>query len=343
MDLGLLDAFTLPFMWRALATLAVLAIAAGVVGLGISFRELEFISDGLVHAVFPGLVIGAIVGGTAGLLRGALGAALLAAVLFTLLAGRGGRGTGKAAAGRGGESAAIAVVLTGLFSLGVVLVSRQIAAPSQSNQGEGSAETNYAAQLQDLLFGHLLTVTDTQFWQIALVALAAVGIMALTVRKQIFRAFDPDGFEAAGFRILPTDLALAVATSLLVVGGVQALGVLMVLALLTVPMAVARLVTRRFWLLIPLAILVPLLAGVLGLWASYAASVGANLSVSPGAAVVLILIAIYVLVIVARGLGAAITRARRDPNARGDAQARAAAAGTVTPPNEAAAEPVRPL
>lgn len=312
MDIGLFDAFTLPFMWRALATIAVLALAAGVVGLGISFRELEFISEGLVHAVFPGLVIGAIVGGTAGLLPGALGAALLAAVLFTLLAGRVGRGDAQTRSGRGGDSAAIAVVLTGLFSLGVVLVSRQMASPAQSSQGEGSAETNYAAQLQDLLFGHLLTVTDTQFRQIALVAAVAVGIMVLTARKQIFRAFDPEGFEAAGFRVLPTDLALAVATSLLVVGGVQALGVLMVLALLTVPMAVARLVTRRFWLLIPLAVLVPLLAGVLGLWASYAASVGADLSVSPGAAVVLILIAIYALAIAARVLIAAFVRRGRE-------------------------------
>ena len=86
---GPFDVFALPFMSRALITVAVLAVAAGVVGLFISLRDLEFMSDGLIHAVFPGLVIGSIVGGTAALLPGALIAALAAVVLLTVLERRG--------------------------------------------------------------------------------------------------------------------------------------------------------------------------------------------------------------------------------------------------------------
>ena len=272
MDISILDALQLPFMARAFATIAVLAVAAGVVGLGISFREMEFVSDGMVHAVFPGLVIGAALGGSAGLLPGAVVAALAAAVIFTLLDRRGGAGS----------DAAIAVGLTGLFSLGVVLVSKQ--------QG-------YAAQLQDLLFGHLLTVTSAQLWQIVVVAVVAIGIMLFTGRAQLFRAFDLGGFEAAGFKVLRTDLALAIATALLVVAGVQALGVLMVVALLTVPMAVSRLLTKRLGLLVPLAIAVPLVAGALGLWWSFAWSVSGDISVSPGVLVVLLLVAAYLLAV----------------------------------------------
>lgn len=293
MEIGLLDVFQLPFMARALLTVAVLAVAAGIVGLGISMRELEFISDGLVHAVFPGLVIGVALGGTAGLLPGAVVAALLAAVLFTVLGRR----------ADVGSDAAIAVVLTGLFSLGVVLVSRQ---------------SGYVSQLQELLFGRLLTVTEQQLWQIVVVAAVAVVIMLLTARAQIFRAFDPLGFEAAGFAPLRTDLALTVSTALLVVAGVQALGVLMVIALLTVPMAVARLLTRRFALLVPIAIAVPLVAGVLGLWWSFALSVGSGLSVSAGALVVLVLVGVYALaVLVAMLIGAV----RRRPARRGGSAA----------------------
>lgn len=272
MEIGLLEALQLPFMARALVTIAVLAVAAGVVGLGISFREMEFVSDGMVHAVFPGLVIGAALGGSAGLLPGAVVAALAAAVIFTLLDRRGGAGS----------DAAIAVGLTGLFSLGVVIVSKQ--------QG-------YAAQLQDLLFGHLLTVTSAQLWQIVVVAVAAICIMLFTGRAQLFRAFDTGGFEAAGFSVLRTDLALAIATALLVVAGVQALGVLMVVALLTVPMAVSRLLTKRLALLVPLAIAVPLAAGALGLWWSFVWSVAGGLSVSPGALVVLLLVVAYLLAV----------------------------------------------
>lgn len=286
MDVGILEAMQLPFMARACATLAVLAVAAGIVGLGISFREMEFVSDGLVHAVFPGLVIGAVVGGSAGLLPGAVIAALAAAVVFTLLDRRGGAGS----------DAAIAVGLTGLFSLGVVLVSKQ---------------SGYVSQLQDLLFGHLLTVTGTQLWQIVVVSLIAVGIMLLTVRAQLFRAFDPAGFEAAGFKVLRTDLALSAATAMLVVAGVQALGVLMVVAMLTVPMAVSRLLTRSLALLVPIAILVPLTVGGLGLWWSFVWSVELDLSVSPGALVVLLLVVAYLFAVVLRLLLRRVTKARR--------------------------------
>ena len=276
-DFTPIDVCARPFMWRALVTVAVLAVAAGIIGLFISFRELEFVSDGLVHAVFPGLVVGAAIGGTEGLLPGAVIAAILAAVLFTVIDHRGGTGT----------DAAIAVVLTGLFSLGVVLVSRQ---------------DGYVSQLQELLFGRLLTVTEGQLWQIVVVAVVAVGIVLLNWRAQLFRAFDPAGFAAAGFRPLATDLTLSVAVALLVVAGVQALGVLMVIALLTVPMAAARLFTRGFALLIPIAILTPLIAGVVGLWLAFDWSVGAGATVSPGAVVVLLLVAGYGIAALSRVL-----------------------------------------
>ncbi|WP_336660004.1 metal ABC transporter permease [Leucobacter sp. USHLN153] len=282
---GLLEIFTLPFMWRALLTVGVLALAAGVIGLFISFRELEFVSDGLVHSVFPGLVVGAMIGGSAGLLPGAVVAAILAALLFTLIEHRGGVGA----------DAAIAVVLTGLFSLGVVLVSRQ----------EG-----YVSQLQELLFGRLLTVTQTQLWQIVVVAVVALAIVALTWRAQLFRAFDSAGAEAAGFRLLGADLALGVAVALLVVAGVQALGVLMVIALLTVPMAASRLVTRRFPLLIPIAILLPLATGIAGLWLSFEWSVAGGATVSPGAVVVLLLVGAYLVAALARLAAGALARRR---------------------------------
>lgn len=273
-----LGIFGLPFMWRALVTVVILAVAAGVVGLFVSFREMEFVSDGLVHAVFPGLVVGAAVAGSDGVLPGAAVAAVAAAVLFTVLERRGGIGT----------DAAIAVVLTGLFSLGVVLVSRQ---------------DGYVSELQELLFGRLLTVTDSQLGQIFAVAVIACVIVVVTWRAQLFRAFDAAGAEAAGFRPLATDLALGISVALLVVAGVQALGVLMVIALLTVPMAASRLLASRLAILIPIAILLPLAAGVGGLWVSFELSVSSGLTVSPGALVVLILVGLYGL--------AALTRVAR--------------------------------
>lgn len=290
---GFVGVFGLPFMLRALVAIALLAVATAIVGVFINFRELEFVSDGLVHAVFPGLVVGSIAGGTAGLLPGAVAAAVLAALLFTLL----GRSGSPRSGGVGSRDAGIAVVLTGLFSLGVVLVSRS---------------ESYVSQLQELLFGRILTVTGAQLWQIAVVACVAIGIILVTRRAQLFRAFDPAGFRAVGFSEFRTDLALNIAVALLVVAGVQALGVLMVIAILVVPVAVARLLTRRLWLLAPVAALVTLAAGAAGLWGSFEWSLRGSVSASPGAMIVLALVALYGVAVAgslaARALGGARDR-----------------------------------
>ena len=271
----LLTAFTLPFVSRALITVLVLAVAAGVVGLFISFRDLEFVTDGLVHAVFPGLVVGYLMGGSAAILPGALVAGVIAAVLLVFVAKR----------NSVGHDAAIVVMLTSMFSLGIVLVSKQ----------EG-----YVAQLESLLFGHLLTVTDIQLVSVTIVAALACSIIFCTWRAQLYRAIDETGFRAAGFHPLRTDLWLNIAVAMLVVAGVQALGNLMVLALLVVPMAAARQMTNRLGLLIPVAIVVSLVSGIMGLTASIWASFGFDRNASAGACVVLIMIAFYAIAAVAR-------------------------------------------
>lgn len=297
--------FALPFMQRALLAIVILAIAAGVVGLFIHFRELEFVSDGLVHAVFPGLVIGMLVGGSALLLPGAAVAAGIAAVLFSFLGRSAG---GRRGSARGAADAGIAVVLTGLFSVGVVLVSRQ---------------ESYVSQLQELLFGRILTVSDVQLAQMAVVAAVAVAIIAITRRAQLYRAFDLEGFEASGFRPLRTDLALNLAVALLVVAGVQALGVLMVVAILVVPMAVARLITNRLGLLIPIAILVTILTGFAGLWIAFEWSVQGGVSVSPGAVIVLVLVLAYGAAVGLAYLVSGVSRATSRVQAREQVKGRA--------------------
>lgn len=271
----LIAAFELPFMSRALLTVTVLAIASGIVGVFVSFRDMEFVTDGLVHAVFPGIAIGYMLGGDSMILPGALLAALVTVVVMTILSN-----TGKS-----GSDATIAVVMTSMFSLGVVVVSRS----------EG-----YISELESLLFGHLLTVTDTQLVQLSIVAVIAVALIALTWRRQLFRAHDPQGFAAAGFSPLATDLTLGAAIAMLVVAGVQALGNLMVLALLIVPIAAARQFTRRLWLLAPLAIMIALTSGVTGLSISAWASFGHNVNASAGALVVLTMLLLYLVALMVR-------------------------------------------
>lgn len=270
----LFDSFTLPFMARALSVLIVLSLVAGVVGVLVNLRGLEFISDGLTHAVFPGIAVGFVWGGRDGLFIGAMIAAMVAAVLLTLLM-----------RSRVPADAAIAIVLTATFSVGVIVVSRQ---------------TNFAGQLEQLLFGRLLTVTTGEVVQTIVICGVALLLVAVTLKEQVFRAFDRGASEAAGYRTLVLDVILNVAIALVVVAASSAVGNLLVLAVLIVPGAVARLATTQLSLLFGLAAGFAALGAWLGLAVGYQASVVAGINLPSGATVVVVLVAGYAVALVAR-------------------------------------------
>lgn len=271
---GLFAPFSLPFMARALAVLLVLSIVSGIIGVLVNLRSLEFISDGLTHAVFPGIAIGFIWGGREGLFLGALVAAVVGAVALTLLVGRAVT-----------SDAATAIVLTAMFSVGVIVVS---------------SSSDYAGQLEQLLFGRLLTVTPGEVVQTAIVGGIALVMVLVTLKEQLFRAFDLAASTAAGYRSMWLDVILNVAVALVVVAASRAVGNLLVLAFLIVPAAVARLVTVRLEWLFPIAAAVAALAAWFGLGLGFAASVSADLNLPSGATVVLVLVAGYLIALSTR-------------------------------------------
>ena len=271
---SLTTAFTLPFMGRALMVLLVLSVAAGVIGVFINLRGLEFLSDGLTHAVFPGLAAGFVFGGQGGVMVGALIAAAAATVVLTLMSNN-----------RVTSDATTAIVLTAMFSIGVIIVS---ATPSR------------AGGLEQLLFGHLLTVTDSEAITTAVVAGIALLLVLMTFRRQMFHAFDPEGSAAAGYRRVSTELVLNVAIALVIVAASNAVGNLLVLAVLIVPGALARLVTNKLGGLFAVAVGAAVLASWLGLAAGFAISVGGGVDVPGGATVALSFVALYALALLAR-------------------------------------------
>lgn len=265
---------SVPFLTRALAVLVVLSIAAGVIAVFVNLRGLEFVSDGLTHAVFPGLAAGFVVSGKPGVLWGALIAAVAATIFLTLLGSK-----------RFGNDASVAIVLTAMFSIGVIIVSTS-----------GSA----AGGLEQLLFGHLFTVTPTEAISTIAVAGVALFIVLITFRRQLFRAFDPEASRAAGYRAAVTDLWLNVAIALVVVASSVAVGNLLVLAILIVPGAVARLLSARLTVMIVIALVVAVLASWGGLIEAVAASVNAGFDLPGGATVALAFAAAFLLALIVR-------------------------------------------
>ncbi|GGR17758.1 metal ABC transporter permease [Agromyces mediolanus] len=305
MSLGdaLFGAFAMPFMGRALFVMLVLAVVAGVIGVLVNLRGLEFITDGLTHAVFPGLAIGLALGGTAGLIPGAAVAALAAALVLTWL-------------DRAGitSDAAIAIVLTATFSIGVIVVSRS---------------DDYAGELEALLFGRVLTVPPEQLVPLVGVSLLALLAIGVTMKQQLLRAFDPAGSRAMGDSALALDLVLNAAVALVVVAASATIGSLLVLALLIVPGAVARLVTVRLWWLFPIAAAFAAVAAWLGLAANYAISLGAGVDLPAGSTIVAVFVLGYGLVLAVALLAGRLARRARPEHSAGPAATTTAAAAAT--------------
>jgi len=269
-----------------LAELVLLALICGPVGAFVLVRRLSFATDALTHTVFPGVVIGFLAGGIDGVFLGALVAAVVTAVALTLLTRTGGVG----------DDDATAVLLTAMFAIGVVLVSRR---------------SSFASDLTAFLFGRILTVTPRQLVETAVLGVVVLALLALGGRQFLFRAFDPVAASAAGFRLGRLDLWLNLIVALVVVAAVRAVGTVLVVALLVVPAAAARLVTARFLAIMLVGTALTAAAGWLGLWLSWTASVDHGLRLTSASAVVLLLVAAYLLLLPVRRLPRLADAARK--------------------------------
>jgi manganese/iron transport system permease protein len=278
----LVEPFRLPYMQRALLEVLLLGALAGVVGVFVVLRRLAFVSDALTHTIFPGVVIAHLLDRS--LLLGALAFGVLTAVLLTGI---------TAGSRRVGADAALAILLTSFFSLGVVLVSRT---------------RTYTADLTVFLFGRVLAVDRADLLQT--LALAAVVVATLwALRKElVLRAFDPDGATAMGYRTAALDLVLNLLIALVVVAAVKAVGTVLVVALIIVPAAAARLLADRVATTAALAAALGALGGWLGLAASYEVSVDHGIRLAAGATIVVVLVALFALAAAAAPLRRGLAR-----------------------------------
>ena len=227
---------------RALIEVTLVGLACGALGALVVLRGLSFIGDALAHCVVPGVVIGYLTRGSLTLWGGL--AALLSAWAIGFFVRR----------GRLGGDAAIAVVYTGMFALGLALIS---------------ATGSYLNDLTEILFGNLLAVDEAELWSSGAAALVVLLTLGLLFRPLVLASFDPGAARALGVPLGLLDALLYGLIALAVVSGVVAVGSLLVTALLIVPAAAARLVARQVHTLMLLGALFGAMAGWIGLYASY--------------------------------------------------------------------------
>jgi ABC-type Mn2+/Zn2+ transport system permease subunit len=248
------------------ATLA--GALCGVVGCYVVLRNMSYIGHGLSHAIFGGYAVAGLIGVNLFLGAGAWG------VITALAIG------GIVRRRPIGSDAAIGVVTTASFALGLALV-----------QLYGSPGQNADA----LLFGNVLGVTFADVWLIVAVSIGAALFIGFGYRQLLFTTFDTEVAKATGVRTGLVDGLLMVLLSATVLATMNVMGVTLIAANLVVPAVVARMLTDSFGRMLGYAGVIGAVSGFVGMNASY------HLDVASGPTIVLTAATFFVVAFVAGG------------------------------------------
>ncbi|HEY0614799.1 MAG TPA: metal ABC transporter permease [Candidatus Elarobacter sp.] len=268
---GLLAPFQESFMQRAFVVALVVGALCSAMGTYVVLRKLSFIGDGLAHASFAGIAIAYLRG--ANFYAGAATATILTALAIGFVHRR----------AKVSLDTSIGVLFTAAFALGVFLMSRSPRA---------------TVDLQSFLFGSILGVSAGDVATVVGLGLAVALVVAALWRPLLYTSFDPVVAQAAGVRVPLVDYALLVVLAITIIVSLQAVGIVLVAALLVTPAAAASQLTRRFIPMMSLATVFGVLSTVGGLYASY------ELHASSGATIVLLATLIFFLAL-------AVSAARR--------------------------------
>lgn len=277
---AILDPLAFPFFVRALAASVVVGLVCAVVGSFMVLRGLAFMGDALSHSAFPGVV-------AAYLLKGPfyLGAAI-AAVGTALAIGW------VTSRGRLRGDTAIGVLFAGMFALGIFLFSRI---------------PNYVGDLFGFLFGEILGIGEGDLLAISALAIVVLAVVALFWKELLYSTFDPQGAAAAGLPVVRLEYMFLALIALTIVVSLQAVGIILVVAMLVTPAAIGQLLASSFWRLLGVAVAVGVIGPVVGLYLSY------WLDSATGATIVLVETLVFLVAVVVGRRPVAIRPGRGGP------------------------------
>ncbi|MFN8526587.1 MAG: metal ABC transporter permease [Chloroflexota bacterium] len=270
----MLEPFQFEFFTRGLIAATLTGALCGLMGVYIVLRKMSYIGHGLAHAAFGGAVVSYVMQ-----LNFYFGAGLWgfgAALLINAVARR--RGIGA--------DAAIGIITTASFALGVALISRY---------------RRFSRNFDAALFGNILGVTTEDLVVIGVVLMATVLVVFFFYKQLLFTTFDPEVARVYGVNTALAETVFALMLAGTIIASMQVMGVTLVAAAVVVPAIVARLLTDSFSSMLWLSTTIGALCGLVGIYASY------FLDVSSGATIVLVSALLFVLVfgwtLLLRGLG----------------------------------------
>jgi manganese/iron transport system permease protein len=240
------------FFVRALVASALVGVACAVVGAFVVLKGMSFVGDAVSHSAFPGVVLAYLLG-----LPIILGGAV-AAIGTALGIGALTRRSGLRA------DAVIGVLFAGMFALGVALFS---------------SIPNYVGDLFHFLFGDVLGISFADLISLAVLASLLLLIVWVLWKELLFATFDPLGAGAAGLPVRRLDDLLLILIAVTIVVSLQAVGIVLVVAMITTPAATAQLLVKRFGQMIALAALIGVISSLVGLYVSYALDIASGASI----------------------------------------------------------------
>lgn len=257
-----------PFMRDAVLITILIAPAAALLSCFLVLKGWSLMGDAVSHAVLPGVVLAYMAG--VPLVFGAF-----LAGLFTALA------TGFVKDhSRVKQDTVMGVIFSGMFGIGIVIYT----------------QIDTDLHLDHILFGNMLGVGRDDLWTAGLIALPVAAIVLVKWRDILAHAFDPVQARMVGLQVKVIHYGLLMILSATIVAMLSSVGIILSIAFLIAPGAIAFLLTRRFSAMLGVAVAVALIAGILGIYASF------WLDSAPAPTIVLILTGLFVLALVWRNI-----------------------------------------
>ncbi|MBI1820956.1 MAG: metal ABC transporter permease [Nitrospirae bacterium] len=257
------------FFRTGLIAAPLIGALCGLLGVYIVLRGMSYIGHGLSHAAFGGAVIGYVLN-----LNFYVGAGLwgfLAAILINQVVRR----------NKIGADAAIGVITTASFAIGVALISRV---------------RHFTKNFEAALFGNILGVTWGDVWIILSVFILASGVIFILYKQLLFTTFDEETARVYGVSTAWVDTFFSLILAASIIASMQTLGVTLIAAAIVIPAITARQLTDSFHKMLLLSMIIGALTSVFGMYASY------YLDVASGASIVLFAAATFSAVLVFKSL-----------------------------------------
>lgn len=256
----LLEPLQFEFMVNALVISALVAIPMALLSCFVVLKGWSLMGDAISHAVFPGVVLAYAIG--IPYVAGAFVAGMFCALATGFLKEN----------SRIKQDTVMGVVFSGMFGLGLVLY----------------VEFQPDVHLDHILFGDMLGVAWRDIVETGVIAAVTASILATKWRDFLLHAFDPVQARAVGLRVGLLHYGLLCLISLTIVGALKAVGLILAVAMIIAPGAIAFLLTKRFGKLLALSVLIAVAASLGGVYLSF------FLDSSPAATIVLLLAGTFI-------------------------------------------------